>query len=261
MTSANVVGYYNNGLTQGKNKLSLIGGAMVDITTGGVQLNNGVKVTGIKGATGSAGADHLKLWDPTAVGGAGAYIEFYFYQDGDPDNDGWCDPGTDDNIEKTPKYKNGFPAGTGFWYKAADNAEKDITFSGAVEDAAYIEPPMSEGKQLTMFANAYPVMTQFNPIGGKTMVSFSGLKGATGSAGADHIKMWDPAGASGAGKYIEFYFYQDGDPDNDGWCDPGTDDNIEKTAKYKNGLPVGTAFWFKPADAKTVRVIRFNKMF
>ncbi|MBQ4471353.1 MAG: hypothetical protein II946_03420 [Kiritimatiellae bacterium] len=251
IVSSDVVGYNSNNLTTGKNKLTMVGGSFAGIGTEGFQLNGNITVKNIKGGSDSGDSDTLLMWDPTKAGGAGGYNTFYYYDDGT--DAGWCDLATDDYVENTPAYANGFPAGSAFWFQAIDGATKDITFSGAVEDADYVEPPLSSGKQLSMVANAYPTQLQLNST---AMVEFTGLKGGSDSGDSDTLLVWDPTKAGGAGGYNTFYYYDDGT--DTGWCDLATDDYVEVT--YPNGFAVGTAFWFNPINA-AAKNIKFIKSF
>ncbi len=251
ITSQNVVGYNTSSLTTGAGKLSMIGGSFASVSGSGFQMNGDMTITNLKGGTGAGDADTLLMWDPTKASGAGGYTIFYYYDDGT--EAGWCDPATDDYVEKS--YTTGFPAGSAFWFKPIDGATKALTFSGAVEDADYVEPALSEGKKLSMIANAYPVALQLNS---ETSVAFTGLAGGTGAGDADTLLMWDPTKASGAGGYTIFYYYDDGT--ETGWCDPATDDYVENSEAYASGFPVGTAFWFKPLNANG-RTIQFKKPF
>jgi hypothetical protein len=251
IVSSDIVGYTSKDLTKGAGKLSMVAGSFNGITTDGFQMNGNMVVENVKGSDYSGTSDQLLLWDPTKAGGAGGYTTFYYYDDGT--EAGWCDPATDDYVEKSAAYANGFPAGSAFWFKAVDGADKDITFSGAIEDADYIEPPLSEGTQLSMVADAYPVPLKLNET---SCVKFIGIVGSDYSGTSDQLLLWDPTKAGGAGGYTTFYYYDDGT--EAGWCDPATDDYVENT--YPAGFPVGTAFWFKPYTA-TGRTIRFNKNF
>ncbi len=251
--SANTVGYNSINLTTGAGKYSMIGGSFCAANGDGFQMNGNMTISGIKGGSGSGDSDTLLMWDPTQAGGAGGYITFYYYDDGT--EAGWCDPGTDDYVEKSEAYANGFPAGSAFWFNAIDGTTKAVTFSGAVEDADYVEPALASGKQFSMIANAYPVALQLNE---ETEVVFTGLTGGSGSGDSDTLLMWDSTQAGGAGGYITFYYYDDGT--EAGWCDPATDDYIEKSEAYANGLPVGTALWFNPLNSNA-RTIRFKKSF
>ena len=233
--------------------MTMVAGSFAGVSTDGFQMNGNLNVTNIKGGTDFGSSDTLLMWDPTMAGGAGGYIRFYYYDDGQ--EAGWCDPGTEDYVEKSEKYTDGFPTGSAFWFQAIDGATKDITFSGAVESADYVEPALSSGKQLSMIANAYPTRLQLNDT---KMVEFSGLKGGTDFGSSDTLLMWDPTMAGGAGGYIRFYYYDDGN--EAGWCDPGTEDYVEKSEKYADGFPVGTAFWFNPIDDET-KSIKFKKGF
>ncbi len=247
------VGYNTSSLTTGAGKLSMIGGSFASVSGSGFQMNGDMTISNIKGGGGATDSDTLLMWDPTQASGAGGYITFYYYDDGS--EKGWCDPMTDDWVENSEAYANGFPAGSAFWFNAIDNSEKAITFSGAVEDADYVEPAIAEGKQLSMVANAYPVGLKLNSTSG---VVFTGLTGGGGATDSDTLLMWDPTQASGAGGYITFYYYDDGS--EKGWCDPMTDDWVENSEAYANGFPVGSAFWFNPIDTKT-KTIRFIKPF
>ena len=255
IVSSEVVGYTSKDLTKGTGKLSMVAGTFNGVGTDGFQMNGNMTIAGIKGGTaGAIDSDTLLMWDPTKAGGAGGYTTFYYYDDGE--EAGWCDPATDDYVEKSAAYADGFPAGSAFWFKAIDGADKDITFSGAVEGADYIEPALSDGKQLSMIASAYPVALQLNDT---ACVKFTGLVGGTaGAIDSDTLLLWDPTKAGGAGGYTTFYYYDDGS--EAGWCDPATDDYVENSAAYASGFPAGTAFWFKPYTA-TGRTIRFNKTF
>ncbi len=244
-----IVGY--NTMDLNTSKLSMIGGSFASTSGTGFQMNSDMTVSNAKGGTGATDADTLKLWDPTLYSGAGGYINFYYYDDGS--EAGWCDPATDDYVENSEAYANGFPAGTAFWFNPIDSATKTITFSGGIEDADYVEPALSSGKKLSMVANAYPVALQLNDA---TCVEFTGLTGGTGATDADTLKMWDATLYSGAGGYINFYYYDDGS--EAGWCDPATDDYVENSEAYASGLPVGTALWFNPINANT-RTIQFKK--
>ena len=247
--SANVVGYNSSDLTTGAGKLSMVGGSFASVSGSGFQMNGNMTISNIKGGTGATDSDTLLMWDPTKAGGAGGYTTFYYYDDGE--EAGWCDPATDDYVEKS--YTTGFPAGSAFWFNAIDGATKAITFSGAIDDAEYVEPALADGKQLSMIANAYPVALQLNDSKG---VVFTGLKGGTGATDSDTLLMWDPTKAGGAGGYTTFYYYDDGS--EAGWCDPATDDYVENT--YTTGLPVGIGLWFNPINANS-RTIRFIKPF
>ena len=249
--SANVVGYNSSDLTTGAGKLSMVGGSFASVGGDGFQMNGNMTIANIKGGVNGAGdSDTLLMWDPTLGGGAGGYKTFYYYDDGS--EAGWCDPATDDYVEKS--YTTGFPAGSAFWFNAIDGATKTITFSGAIEDAEYIEPALADGKQLSMVANAYPVPLKLN---NSTVVTYPAIVGGVNGAGdSDTLLMWDPTLGGGAGGYKTFYYYDDGG--EAGWCDPATDDYFEKS--YPDGLPVGTALWFNPISA-TARTIRFIKPF
>ncbi|MCR5414957.1 MAG: hypothetical protein K6F50_09580, partial [Kiritimatiellae bacterium] len=177
ITSQNVVGYNTTSLTTGKSKLSMIGGSFCAVNGNGFQMNGDMTISNITGGSGASDADTLLMWDPTKFGGAGGYTTFYYYDDGF--EKGWCHPATGDYVEKADTYKNGFPAGSAFWFKPIDGATKEITFSGAVEDADYVEPALSEGKKLSMIANAYPVALKLND---STNVAFTGLKGGSGAS-------------------------------------------------------------------------------
>ncbi|MCR5414065.1 MAG: hypothetical protein K6F50_04980 [Kiritimatiellae bacterium] len=249
--SANIVGYNTTDLTTGKGKLSMVGGSFTSVSGAGFQMNGDMTVSNIKGGSGASDADTLLMWDPTKFGGAGGYTTFYYYDDGS--EAGWCDPATDDYVEKSDTYKNGFPAGSAFWFNAIDTATKTITFSGAIEDADYVEAPLANGKQLSMIANAYPVALKLND---STNVAFTGLKGGSGASDSDTLLMWDSSKFGGAGGYTTFYYYDDGS--EKGWCDPATDDWVENSDAYKNGLPAGMGLWFNPLSA-TSHTIQFKK--
>ena len=253
LASANVVGYNSTALTTGKGKLSMIAGSFGSVNGKGFQLNTDMTVSNSKGGDSALNSDTLLMWDPTKAGGAGGYTTFYYYDDGE--EAGWCDPATDDYVEKSAAYKNGFTSGAAFWFKPFDAAVKEVTFSGAVADSDIIEPALSSGKQLSMIANAYPVPLKLNDT---SVVAFTGLKGGDSALNSDTLLLWDSTKAGGAGGYTTFYYYDDGE--EAGWCDPATDDYVEKSAAYKAGFPVGTAFWFKPVSEKT-RNIQFKKPF
>ncbi len=253
ITSQNVVGYNTTSLTTGAGKYSMIGGSFASVSGNGFRMNGDMTIENIKGGGGAGDADTLLMWDPTKFGGAGGYTTFYYYDDGS--EKGWCDPATDDWVENSEAYANGFPAGSAFWFNAIDNSEKAITFSGAVEDANYVEPAIAEGQKYSMIANAYPVALKLNDTG---CVTFTGLVGGGGAGDSDTLLLWDPTKFGGAGGYTTFYYYDDGS--EKGWCDPATDDWIENSEEYANGLPVGTALWYYPIDANA-RTIRFIKPF
>ena len=247
IVSSEVVGYTSKDLTKGTGKLSMVAGTFSGIGTDGFQMNGNMTVAGVKGGTDALSSDTLLLWDPTLAGGAGGYTTYYYYDDGE--EAGWCDPEdayVEDNLP------NGFASGTAFWFKAYDGADKDITFSGAVEGADYVVPALSGGTQLSMVANAYPVALQLND---ENCVSFTGLKGGTDALSSDTLLLWDPTLAGGAGGYTTYYYYDDGE--EAGWCDPEdayVEDNLP------NGFAAGTAFWFKPYNAGE-REIKFKKNF
>ena len=249
VVSSDIVGYTSKDLTKGAGKLSMVAGTFGGIGTDGFQMNGNMTVSNVKGADSSFFADQLLMWDPTMASGAGGYRTFYYYDDGV--DAGWTDAASETYVEDA--YPNGFPAGSAFWFKAYDGATKDITFSGAVEAAEYVEPPLSAGKQLSMVANAYPVSLKLNDA---NMVTFTGIVGSDSSFAADQFLLWDPTMASGAGGYRTFYYYDDGA--DAGWTDAASELYVEET--YPNGFPVGTAFWFKPYTAAE-RTIRFNKSF
>ena len=244
ITSANVVGYTTTGLAQGAGKFSMIGLTFNNAAGENLQLNGGLKVENATGTDDSGTSDHLKLWDPTRAGGAGGYLTFWFYDDGE--ESGWCDP--DGNYVEDGDYADGFPAGTAFWYEAIDAKEKSFSVSGGVEGADYIEPPLASGKQFSMFADPYPVTLQLN----SDHLVCSGLTGTDDSGTSDHLKLWDATRAGGAGGYLTFWFYDDGA--ESGWCDP--EGNYVEDGEYADGFAPGTPFWLEPIDAKA-KTLRF----
>lgn len=249
IVSSDIVGYTSKDLTKGAGKLSMVAATFGGIGTDGFQMNGNMVVENVKGSDYSGTSDQLLLWDPTMAGGAGGYKTFYYYDDGV--EAGWTDVATESYVETS--YPDGFPAGSAFWFRAVDGADKGITFSGAIEDADYIEPPLSDGTQLSMVADAYPVPLKLNDV---TCVKFTGVVGSDYSGTSDQLLLWDPTMAGGAGGYKTFYYYDDGS--EAGWTDVATETYVEQV--YPDGFPVGTAFWFKPYTA-TGRTIRFNKNF
>jgi hypothetical protein len=227
----------------------MVGGSFAGVGADGFQMNGNITVKNVKGTDLSTTSDQLLMWDPTMANGAGGYRTFYYYDDGV--DAGWTDAASEQYVEDA--YPEGFAAGSAFWFRAADGSTKDITFSGAVEEADYVEPPLSAGTQLSMVANAYPIALKLND---SSVVSFTGLVGSDLSTTSDQFLLWDPTMASGAGGYRTFYYYDDGV--DAGWTDAVSEQYVEDT--YPTGFPVGTAFWFKPYTA-TGRTIRFNKAF
>ena len=249
ISSANVVGYYGDDATKGAKKLTMTGVAMTDVAGGALNLNKGFTVDGLTGADSDTFSDNILVWDPTAAGGAGGYRFFYFYDDGS--ESGWTDPDgyyVDDNESA---YKDTFVNGLGFWFRAYDNKEKKITYSGAVDNTPYVEPALASGKQQSMVVNPFPTTINFNDNKQFTQV---GVTGSDSDTHADNILVWNPAAAGGAGGYLFFYFYDDGS--ESGWTDPDgyyVDDN---ESAYKGFFTPGKAFWFKPTDSKE-KTLRF----
>ena len=233
--------------------MTMVAGSFAGVSTDGFQMNGNMSVTNIKGGMGATDSDILMMWDPSIAGGAGGYISFYYYDDGA--EAGWCEPENGNYVEESEKYADGFAVGSAFWFRAIDGATKDITFSGAVESADYVEPAMSSGKQLSMVANAYPTQLQLNDT---KMVEFSGLKGGSDTGDSDTLLMWDPTMAGGAGGYITFFYYDDGF--EAGWCEPENGNYVEESDEYADGFAVGTAFWFKPIN-DAAKSIKFKKTF
>ena len=118
ITSANVVGYKTDALTDGNFNMVSVSFNNVDGT--GVQLNGG-NVTFENLITGfdfSDGPDLIEVWNPETSG----YTYHYFY-----DQDGWTDDSGNGYFEDD--YPDGLPAGAAFWYEAAENASAPtITF-------------------------------------------------------------------------------------------------------------------------------------
>ena len=71
------------------------------------------------------------------------------------------------------------------------------------------------------------------------------LTGTGDSATADQIQIWDAA----TGAYENWYYYNVGD-EWTGWWDAGTGMSMFEDV-YPNGLPAGSAFWYKSAAAAT----------
>ena len=69
------------------------------------------------------------------------------------------------------------------------------------------------------------------------------LTGTDSPTTADQIQFWDAA----TGSYDNWYFYDAGD-EYTGWWDVGTQTKMFET-DYPNGLPAGSAFWYKSAAA------------
>ena len=245
ITSANVVGYYGKDITKGKGKVSMFSLAFSDVSGDGFNFNTGLNVKNVKGTDDSNTSDHVLLWDPTKAGGAGGYLTLWYYDDGS--EAGWCDP--DGNYIDDPDWsivKDGFAAGSAFWFEPVDDQEKEMTISGAVDGADYIEPPLAGGKQLSMFSNPFPVQIQLND---KNQLVCSGITGTDDSNTSDHLLLWDPTKAGGAGGYLTLWFYDDGAGDC-GWCDPdGNYIDDPEWSMFPDGFAPGTAFWFEPVNA------------
>ena len=249
VTSANVVGYYGDDATKGAQKLTMTGVAMTDVAGGALNLNAGFNVDGITGADGVGRADNILVWDPTKAGGAGGYLTFYFYDDGD--ESGWTGPDEYYVDDSESAYKNFFVDGVGFWFRAYDNKDKKITFSGAVDNNPYVEPALASGKQQSFVVNPFPTTINFNDA---KQFSQNGVTGADGIGRADNIYVWDPTKAGGAGGYLTFYFYDDGD--ESGWTAPDEYYIGDPECAYNDFFKPGKAFWFKPVDAKE-KTLRF----
>jgi hypothetical protein len=78
------------------------------------------------GATGMTEADNLLLWDATRAGGAGGYVNFWYYDDGS--EAGWCDEEGNYIEDGTTIFKDGFPVGTAFWLQPVANGERTVRF-------------------------------------------------------------------------------------------------------------------------------------
>ncbi len=132
----------------------------------------------------------------------------------------------------------------------------DITSQNVV---GYNTTSLSTGKsKYSMIGGSFSSVsgTGFQMNGDMTISNIKG--GTNGVTDSDTLLMWDPTQAGGAGGYITFYYYDDGS--EKGWCDPVTDDWIENSDAYKNGLPVGIGLWFNPLNANS-RTIQFKKPF
>ena len=72
-------------------------------------------------------------------------------------------------------------------------------------------------------------------------ISGENLVGTASSSTADRIQIWDAA----TGAYENWYFYDNND-EYTGWWDEGTGLILFEDS-YPNGLPAGSAFWYKSA--------------
>ena len=71
------------------------------------------------------------------------------------------------------------------------------------------------------------------------------LTGTDSPTTADLIEIWDAS----TGAYENWYYYEAGD-EWTGWWDAGTATTLFED-QYPNGLPAGTAFWYKSAASAT----------
>ena len=239
--SANVVGYMTQNIVDGTENMGGISFLAVDGDD--IDLNANVQVENLVKSDLADTADRIMVWDPSNSG----YTTYYFYNaEGDEENWGWHD----ENFE-LPDAK--LPAGTAFWFMAYQEgdepAEKNITVSGAVEDAI-VEPfEIVDGTENT-FVNPYPCAIDLNDE--KTVILANVTKSDMADT-ADRIMVWDPSNSG----YTTYYFYNaEGDEENWGWHD----ENFELSDAV---LPAGTAFWLyayqegdEPATDKTIQFVK-----
>ncbi len=240
--SANVVGYTQTSNPAPKSYV-MVANSFQDV--GGTTLDlNKIATEATAGAydTASSSAPMLKIWDPTAGNGIGAYYTYYLITDAyDEDTDdevtAWADRNGDCAKDVT------LPLGSALWYICQTETGKSVTMSGEVSPASDLTISATT-PGYTMVANPFPQATDLNTVewyaaDGKTPLAPATYD--TQSTAAPTIKVWDAAAGNGIGAYLTYYYISDAyDEDNDeevtAWADRNGD-------VADISIPAGQGFW------------------
>ena len=240
--SANTVGYLSSSNPAPKSYV-MVANSFQDCGETSLDLNR-ITTTATAGAydTASASAPMLKIWDPAAGNGIGAYYSYFYITDA-------YDEKTDDDVIAWAD-KNGdcvaninLPLGSALWYICQAETGKAVTFSGEVspEDDLTVS---ATTVGYTMVANPFPVATDLNKVqwfGVDGVTPLSPATYDTMTTSAPTIKVWDAAAGNGIGAYLTYYYISDA-------YDEAEDDDVTAWAD-KNGdvatdiIPAGQGFW------------------
>ena len=83
-------------------------------------------------------------------------------------------------------------------------------------------------------------------------VTFTGVTGGLSEQQSDRIWIWNPARLS----YTTFFYYNDGS--EEGWVDDSNAEYIEDNKGWENGIPQGTAFYYKAKSNGKAKSITFT---
>ena len=252
ITSANVVGYRTEALTDGNYNMIAVSfngvdGEGIDLNGSGITINN----HSVTEEPYDDGTDYIQIWNPVDSG----YAEFYYslYDEAWVSADGSYTP-----FIECEGFESGLPAGATAWYIASNMAEREgdlsMTVAGAVADDA--DTTILASDNFNMVASPYPVAVDFNNPETVVIQNHS-ITEEPFDDGTDYIQIWDPVNSG----YAEFYYslYDEAWVAADGSYTP-----FNETAGFEDGLPVGVAFWYN-ASADAVREgdlsITFKKTF
>jgi hypothetical protein len=234
--SVNTVGYVRLNVSTNFNLFSfnweVIGGAQE------VDVQDLLDTTVLAGGIDPALADNLWLWDPTAAGGAGAYVRMFLFDSSGafPQWDGkWVyanlsGPATD-MVQR----------GDAFWLKRYGPAT-ELVITGQVpdSDSAY-QVSFTEG--FTLFGSGYTADADINSL------DWSDSNGNIDPALSDNIWLWDPAAGGGAGAYVRMFMFESGGAFAQ-WDGKWIYNNLSGPAT--NVMSLGEGAWYINVDTEDV---------